>query len=124
MDDALNGDDHACSGIAEPGFPCTGLEMKFSGESRCFPERIAPPHPAARSSWNLRPSMRAHASAAGVPAGGSPYPLTLITAGFRTSAFTSTFGGLAVNDGTPVLEMHPADRLRAGCGWIAGESLE
>ncbi len=38
----------------------------------------------------------------------SSYPLTLISPASE-KRITSTFGGLAVNDSTPVLEMHPAD---------------
>jgi anaerobic selenocysteine-containing dehydrogenase len=43
----------------------------------------------------------------------SPYPLTLITPA-SDKRITSTFGGLAVNGGTPVIEMNPADAAARG----------
>ena len=49
----------------------------------------------------------------------SPYPLTLITPA-SDQRITSTFGGLAVSDATPVLEMNPEDAATRGYGrqWV------
>ncbi len=77
-----------------------------------------------RNVWPRTPSgkIELYSAALGAGAGAalpsyrplaSAFPLTLISPASDTR-ITSTFGGLAVNDATPPLEMNPADAERRG----------
>ena len=99
-----------------------GVRRRRAGAVR---QRAGRARRAARSSCNPRScSERYGAALPSFRPVHSPYPLTLITPA-SDKRITSTFGGLAVNDATPVLEMHPVDaagrnlldgQLGAECG--------
>src|SRR5258706_1909538 len=110
MDDALNGDDPRMQGIRPSQVPLyRALRMEFSGEEPVLFQNVSPRTPSGKVELGSATLDASYGAA--LPAYrpvSSPYPLTLITPA-SDQRITSTFGGLAVNDGTPVLEMHPAD---------------
>jgi anaerobic selenocysteine-containing dehydrogenase len=110
MDDALNPDDPRMQGIRASQVPLDrALKMEFSGEEPVLFQNVSPRTPSGKVELESA-TLEARYGAA-LPAYrplASPYPLTLITPA-SDKRITSTFGGLAVNDSTPVLEMNPAD---------------
>ena len=110
MDDALNLDDPRMQGIRASQVPLDGaLRMEFSGEEPVLFQNVSPRTPSGKV--ELESAMLDARYGAALPAYrplASSYPLTLITPA-SDKRITSTFGGLSVNDGTPVLEMNPAD---------------
>jgi anaerobic selenocysteine-containing dehydrogenase len=110
MDDALNPDDPRMQGIRASQVPLDrALKMEFSGEEPVLFQNVSPRTPSGKV--ELESATLDARYGAALPAYrplASPYPLTLITPA-SDKRITSTFGGLAVNDSTPVLEMNPAD---------------
>jgi anaerobic selenocysteine-containing dehydrogenase len=110
MDDALNLDDPRMQGIRASQVPLDGaLRMEFSGEEPVLFQNVSPRTPSGKV--ELESAMLDARYGAALPAYrplASSYPLTLITPA-SDKRITSTFGGLSINDGTPVLEMNPAD---------------
>jgi anaerobic selenocysteine-containing dehydrogenase len=115
MDDALNPDDPRMQGIRASRVPLDrALKMEFSGEEPVLFQNVSPRTPSGKV--ELESAMLDARYGAALPAYrplASPYPLTLITPA-SDKRITSTFGGLAVNDATPVLEMNPADAAARG----------
>src|SRR6202140_3430732 len=110
MDDALNPDDPRMQGVRPSQIPLDrALSMEFSGEEPVLFQNVSPRTPSGKV--ELESATLDARYGAALPAYRplvSPYPLTLITPA-SDKRITSTFGGLAVNDSTPVLEMNPAD---------------
>lgn len=110
MDDALNLDDPRMQGIRASQVPLDrALKMEFSGEEPVLFQNVSPRTPSGKV--ELESATLDARYGAALPAYRpltSLYPLTLITPA-SDKRITSTFGGLAVNDSTPVLEMNPAD---------------
>ncbi|HEY4444080.1 MAG TPA: molybdopterin-dependent oxidoreductase [Steroidobacteraceae bacterium] len=110
MDDALNPDDPRMQGIRASQVPLDrALRMEFSGEEPVLFQNVSPRTPSGKV--ELESAALDARYGAALPAYrplASLFPLTLITPA-SDKRITSTFGGLAVNDGTPVLEMNPAD---------------
>jgi len=115
MDEALNADDPRMQGMRTSQIPTNrAIKMKFAGEEPVLFKNVSPKTPSGR--------VELESSALGVRYGAalpryrplaSAYPLTLITPA-SDKRITSTFGGLAVNSGTPMLEMNPADAAARG----------
>ena len=112
MDQALNAEDPRMAGMRPSQLPLDrALRMEFGGEEPVLFSNVAPRTPSGKielesSTLHTRydaalPSFRPVQSA---------FPLTLITPA-SDQRITSTFGGLAASDGTPLLEMNPADAL-------------
>jgi anaerobic selenocysteine-containing dehydrogenase len=110
MDDALNLDDPRMQGIRASQVPLDrALRMEFSGEEPVLFQNVSPRTPSGKV--ELESATLDARYGAALPAYrplASLFPLTLITPA-SDNRITSTFGGLAVNDSTPVLEMNPAD---------------
>src|SRR5258708_39584038 len=88
--------------------------MEFSGEEPVLFQNVSPRTPSGKV--ELESTTLDARYGAALPAyrpAASPYPLTLITPA-SDKRITSTFGGLAVNDGAPALEMTPADAAEPG----------
>ena len=115
MDDALNPDDPRMQGIRASQVPLDrALRMEFSGEEPVLFQNVSPRTPSGKV--ELESATLDARYGAALPTYrpvASPYPLTLITPA-SDKRITSTFGGLAVNDSTPVLEMNPADAAARG----------
>ncbi len=115
MDDALNPHDPRMQGIRPSQVPLDrALRMEFSGEEPVLFQNVSPRTPSGKV--ELQSATLDASYGAALPAYrplASPYPLTLITPA-SDKRITSTFGGLAVNDGTPVLEMNPVDAAERG----------
>jgi anaerobic selenocysteine-containing dehydrogenase len=115
MDDALNLDDPRMQGIRASHLPIDrALSMEYSGEEPVLFHNVLPRTPSGKV--ELESATLGARYGAALPAYrplASSYPLTLITPA-SDKRITSTFGGLAVNDGTPVLEMNPADAAARG----------
>jgi anaerobic selenocysteine-containing dehydrogenase len=83
--------------------------MEYDGAEPVLFQNVWPTTPSGKI--ELQSSMLSARYGAALPTYRpvhSPYPLTLITPA-SDKRITSTFGGLAANDSTPVLEMHPID---------------
>jgi anaerobic selenocysteine-containing dehydrogenase len=110
MDDALSLDDPRMQGIRASQVPLDrALRMEFSGEEPVLFQNVSPRTPSGKV--ELESATLDARYGAALPAYrplASLFPLTLITPA-SDKRITSTFGGLAVNDSTPVLEMNPAD---------------
>src|ERR1700694_4671929 len=115
MDDALNPDDPRMQGIRASQVPLDhALKIAFSGEEPVLFQNVSPRTPSGKV--ELESATLDARYGAALPAYrplASAYPLTLITPA-SDKRITSTFGGLAVNDTTPVLEMNPADAAARG----------
>jgi len=115
MNDALNPDDPRMQGIRASQVPLDrALRMEFSGEEPVLFRNVSPRTPSGKVELESATLDARYGAALPVyrPLA-SPYPLTLITPA-SDKRITSTFGGLAVNDSTPVLEMNPADAAARG----------
>jgi anaerobic selenocysteine-containing dehydrogenase len=110
MDDALNLDDPRMQGIRASQVPLDrALRMEFSGEEPVLFQNVSPRTPSGKVELESATlDARYGAALPGYRPLASLYPLTLITPA-SDKRITSTFGGLAVNDSTPLLEMNPAD---------------
>jgi anaerobic selenocysteine-containing dehydrogenase len=115
MDDALNPDDPRMQGIRASRVPLDrAMSMEFSGEEPVLFQNVSPRTPSGKVELESATlGARYGAALPGYRPLASPYPLTLITPA-SDKRITSTFGGLAVNDSTPVLEMNPADAAARG----------
>src|SRR5258708_19684789 len=115
MDEALNAEDPRMQGLRASAVPTDrALRMEFAGQEPVLFQNVSPRTPSGR--------IELESALLGAPYGAalppyhpliSPYPLTLITPA-SDQRITSTFGGLAANDATPVLEMNPADAMARG----------
>ncbi len=115
MDDALNADDPRMQGFRTSQIPIDrAIKMEFVGEEPVLFHNVSPRTPSGKV--ELESSTLGARYGAALPSFrqlASPYPLTLITPA-SDKRITSTFGGLAANGGTPVLEMNPADAAARG----------
>ena len=110
MDVALNWKDPRMRGLRPSQLPLDrALSMEYDGAEPVLFQNVWPTTPSGKI--ELQSSMLSARYGAALPTYRpvhSPYPLTLITPA-SDKRITSTFGGLAANDSTPVLEMHPID---------------
>jgi anaerobic selenocysteine-containing dehydrogenase len=115
MDDALNLDDPRMQGIRASRIPLDrAISMEFSGEEPILFRNVSPRTPSGKVELESATlGARYGATLPGYRPLVSSYPLTLITPA-SDKRITSTFGGLAVNDSCPVLEMNPADAAVRG----------
>jgi anaerobic selenocysteine-containing dehydrogenase len=115
MDDALNLGDPRMQGIRASQIPTDrAIRMEFSGQEPVLFQNVSPQTPSGKV--ELESATLGARYGAALPRFrplASPYPLTLITPA-SDKRITSTFGGLAVNDGAPALEMNPADAAERG----------
>ena len=115
MDEALNAEDPRMQGLRTSQIPThRAFKMKFAGEEPVLFKNVSPKTPSGKV--ELESSALGARYGAALPRYrplASAYPLTLITPA-SDKRITSTFGGLAVNSGTPVLEMNPADAAARG----------
>jgi anaerobic selenocysteine-containing dehydrogenase len=115
MDAALNSGDPRMQGFRASQIPLDrAIKMEFSGEEPVLFHNVLPRTPSGKvelESTDL--GARYGAALPGYRPLVSSYPLTLITPA-SDQRITSTFGGLAANGGTPVLEMNPADAAARG----------
>jgi anaerobic selenocysteine-containing dehydrogenase len=110
MDEALNLEDPRMQGTRASRLPLDrALPMVYAGQEPVLFQSVAPR--TASGKLELESRLLGARYGAALPAYrplSSAYPLTLITPA-SDRRITSTFGGLAVNDAAPVLEMNPAD---------------
>jgi anaerobic selenocysteine-containing dehydrogenase len=110
MDAALNADDPRLQGHQPSRIPIDrALKMEYGGAEPILCATVWPRTPSGRI--ELLSEALADRYGAALPSYRplvSSYPLTLITPA-SDKRITSTFGGLAASDATPVLEMHPDD---------------
>ena len=110
MDDALNAADPRMAGLRPSELPLDkALSMEYDGAEPVLFRNVWPTTPSGKI--ELQSSYLSERYGAPLPTFrplASRYPLTLISPA-SDKRITSTFGGLAVNDATPVLEMHPDD---------------
>jgi anaerobic selenocysteine-containing dehydrogenase len=110
MDAALNAEDARMQGNQPSRIPLDrALKMEFGGAEPVMCSNVFPRTPSGKI--ELRSEALGARYGATLPAYRpvvSHFPLTLITPA-SDQRITSTFGGLAANDATPVLEMHPED---------------
>ena len=115
MDAALDPDDSRMQGMRPSRVPVDrAVRMEFSGDEPVLFRNVRPRTPSGKV--ELESGMLGSRYGAALPtyrSVASRYPLTLITPA-SDKRITSTFGGLAVNDATPTLEMHPADAAARG----------
>jgi anaerobic selenocysteine-containing dehydrogenase len=115
MDAALDPDDSRMQGMRPSRVPVDrAVRMEFSGDEPVLFRNVRPRTPSGKV--ELESGMLGSRYGAALPtyrSVASRYPLTLITPA-SDKRITSTFGGLAVNDATPMLEMHPADAAARG----------
>ena len=110
MDDALDRNDPRMRGLRPSQLPLdSALGMEYAGGEPVLFRNVWPTTPSGKIELESSDLGRRY----GTPLPGfrplaSAFPLTLITPA-SDQRITSTFGGLAINDATPVLEMHPAD---------------
>ncbi len=110
MDQALDLDDPRMQGMRASRLPLDqALSMEYDGAEPVLFQNVAPRTPSGKVELESAVlGARFGAALPGYRPVESGYPLTLITPASDTR-ITSTFGGLAVNDACPVLEMHPDD---------------
>jgi anaerobic selenocysteine-containing dehydrogenase len=110
IDAAVDSADPRMQGMRGSELPLEqALSMEYQGAEPVLFRNV---WPATRSGKvELQSALLAERYGAALPGFrplASSFPLTLITPA-SDKRITSTFGGLAVNDATPVLEMHPTD---------------
>jgi anaerobic selenocysteine-containing dehydrogenase len=115
MDAALDRADPRMKGIRPSRIPTDrALRMEYGGAEPVLVQNVLPQTPSGK--------IELESAALGARYGAplptfrpvvSGYPLALITPASDRRT-TSTFGGLAANDATPVLEMHPVDAAARG----------
>jgi len=115
MDAALNADDPRMQGLRASAVPTDrALRMEFAGQEPVLFQNVSPRTPSGRIELeSALLGARYGAALPGYQPLTSAYPLTLITPA-SDQRITSTFGGLAASDATPVLEMNPADATARG----------
>jgi anaerobic selenocysteine-containing dehydrogenase len=110
MDVALDRHDARMRGVRASQLPLDrALSMEYDGAEPVLFRNVWPTTPSGKI--ELHSSVLATRYGAALPTFRpvhSPYPLTLISPASE-KRITSTFGGLTVNDSTPMLEMHPSD---------------
>ena len=110
MDDSLDAADPRMAGIRPSELPLDqALSMEYDGTEPVLFRNVWPRTPSGKI--ELQSALLEERYGAPLPTFRpleSRYPLTLISPA-SDKRITSTFGGLAVNDATPVLEMNPAD---------------
>jgi anaerobic selenocysteine-containing dehydrogenase len=115
MDAALSTDDPRMQRHQPSRIPTDrALRMEFGGAEPVLCANVWPRTPSGRI--ELLSETLGNRYGAALPSYRSVesgYPLTLITPA-SDKRITSTFGGLAASDGTPVLEMHPEDAAQRG----------
>jgi anaerobic selenocysteine-containing dehydrogenase len=115
MDEALNLDDPRMQGIRASQLPVDrAMKMEFAGQEPVLFQNVSPRTPSGKV--ELESQTLGARYGAPLPAYRpvvSPYPLALITPA-SDKRITSTFGGLAGSDATPVLEMNPVDAAARG----------
>ncbi len=115
MDAALDADDPRMQGLRASQIPLDrAISMEFAGSEPVLFKNVLPLTPSGRIELESATlGARYGAVVPGYRPLVSGYPLALITPA-SDQRISSTFGGLVVNDATPVLEMHPADALARG----------
>jgi anaerobic selenocysteine-containing dehydrogenase len=115
MDAALDLDDPRMQGLRASRVPVDrAIRMEYTGHEPVLFQNVSPRTPSGKVELES-PTLGARYGAA-LPRYrpiDSPYALTLITPA-SDKRITSTFGGLAASDATPVLEMNPADAAARG----------
>jgi anaerobic selenocysteine-containing dehydrogenase len=115
MDAALDADDARMQSMRASAVPLDrAIRMEFDGAEPVLFQNVWPRTPSRKI--ELRSSTLAERYGAELPGYqplASAFPLTLITPA-SDQRITSTFGGLAFNDETPVLEMNPVDAVPRG----------
>jgi anaerobic selenocysteine-containing dehydrogenase len=115
MDTALNPHDARMQGLNPRELPVDrAIRMEFAGAEPVLTKNVWPQTPSGRI--ELQSQTLGDRYGAVLPTYRtlvSHYPLTLITPA-SDKRITSTFGGLSVNDATPVLEMNPEDAAARG----------
>ncbi len=115
MDAALDAADPRMKGILPSQVPLDqAISMEFLGQEPILFQNIVPR--TASGKIELESAKLDTLYGAKLPSYRpltSTYPLTLISPA-SDKRTTSTFGGLAANDATPVLEMNPSDALTRG----------
>jgi anaerobic selenocysteine-containing dehydrogenase len=110
IDAAVDSTDPRMQGLRGSELPLDrALSMEYQGAEPVLFRNVWPATPSGKI--ELQSALLAERYGAPLPGFrplGSSFPLTLITPA-SDQRITSTFGGLAVNDATPVLEMHPTD---------------
>ncbi|MGA2189368.1 MAG: molybdopterin-dependent oxidoreductase [Steroidobacteraceae bacterium] len=115
MDAALDPDDPRMQGMRPSQVPTDrAIRMEFCGEEPVLFQNVSPRTPSGKVELESATlGARYGAALPGYRPLASSYPLTLITPA-SDQRITSTFGGLAVNDAAPVLEMNPTDAAARG----------
>lgn len=115
MDAALDADDPRMQGQRASQIPIDrAISMEFAGSEPVLFKNVLPLTPSGKIELESAVlGARYGAALPGYRPLVSDYPLALITPA-SDKRISSTFGGLAVNDPTPVLEMNPADALTRG----------
>ena len=115
MDAALSTDDARLQGLRPSELPLDrALKMEFGGAEPVLFANVWPQTPSGKI--ELQSTLLSERYGAELPSYrplASRYPLTLITPA-SDQRITSTFGGLAGNAATPVLEMNPDDATARG----------
>jgi anaerobic selenocysteine-containing dehydrogenase len=122
MDAALDAADPRMQGVRPSQIPTDrALRMEFGGAEPVLCENVWPRTPSGKIELLSEAGRGGPASTLpGYRPVVSDFPLMLITPS-SDRRITSTFGGLAVSDTTPVLEMHPDDAAQRGL--IDGEQV-
>lgn len=115
MDAALNSDDPRMQGFRASQIPTErALKMQFADEEPVLFRNVLPRTPSGKIELESATlGARYGAALPGYRPLVSRFALTLITPA-SDQRITSTFGGLAANGSTPVLEMNPADAAARG----------
>ena len=115
MDAALDAGDPRMQGLTPSRLPLDrALRMDFDGAEPVLFGNVWPRTPSGRVELESATlDAKFGAALPGYRPLASDFPLTLITPA-SDKRITSTFGGLAANDATPVLEMNPLDAAARG----------
>jgi anaerobic selenocysteine-containing dehydrogenase len=115
MDAALDRADARMKGLRPSELPTDrALKMEYNGEEPVLFGNVLPKTPSGKV--ELESAVLGSRYGSPLPTFrpiASTFPLALITPA-SDKRTTSTFGGLAANDATPVLEMHPSDAEARG----------
>jgi anaerobic selenocysteine-containing dehydrogenase len=113
MDAALSPEDPRMQGFRPSQVPVDrAIKMQYGGAEPVLFGNVLPKTPSGKIELQSQTlEERFGALLPGYRPLASRYPLTLITPA-SDKRITSTFGGLAASDATPLLEMHPEDAAR------------